>query len=190
MTGGSPDYGDKEDDTDEGTRYSLAQNSIVTTETKSYFDPPIENYRRIYQKKTGSMISYNGGGLSPDSSVKNFQLRPNGKTNRKKMFRNSTVLADREYNRTTLSESEGKSPLLSNSGNDGGKHHNSALISDFDLRRTSEDNEDSRESLKRKLNHESFLKLPTVTAVQQHPSQFEIQGKRSLTNLRNESIDR
>jgi len=73
MTGGSPDYGEKEDDSDEDSRYSLMQNSIATTETKSYFDPPIENYRRIYQKKTGSMISHNGQALSP-GSVKNFQL--------------------------------------------------------------------------------------------------------------------
>ena len=48
MTGGSPDVGEKEDDSDDDSRYSLMQNSIATTETKSYFDPPIENYRRIY----------------------------------------------------------------------------------------------------------------------------------------------
>lgn len=98
-------------------------------------------------------------------------------------------MSARDYNRTTLTDSEGKSPLLSNV--DAGNNHKSGLTtSEFDLRRTSEDIEDSRQSLKRKLNQGSFLKLPAVTAVQQHPSQFEIQAKRSLTGLRNESTDR
>ena len=83
------------------------------------------------------------------------------------------MLAAREYNRTTLtSDSDGKSPLLSQ--NDVENNHNSAMMSEFDLRRTSEGVEDSRRSLKRKLNNNSFLKLPAVGPVQQHPSQFEI----------------
>ena len=35
---------------------SLAQ-SNCTSDNRSYFDPPIENYRRLYKQHTGSHLS-------------------------------------------------------------------------------------------------------------------------------------
>ena len=45
MTGGSPNYEEESEDS-----YTLTQ-SQATSAAKSYFDPPIENYRKIYKYK-------------------------------------------------------------------------------------------------------------------------------------------
>ena len=49
MTGGSPDVVSE--------RESVPTQSNNTSDNRSYFDPPIENYRRLYKQHTGSHLS-------------------------------------------------------------------------------------------------------------------------------------
>ena len=55
MTGGSPDVASEKE--------SVPTQSNNTSDNKSYFDPPIENYRRVYKHVDSrlSSISSNNG---------------------------------------------------------------------------------------------------------------------------------
>ena len=57
MTGGSPDNHAESEDSYE---MKASQNSA---NNKSFFDPPIENYRRIYRNAGGSHLSVKSSNL-------------------------------------------------------------------------------------------------------------------------------
>ena len=75
MTGGSPDNNDSD------SSY-LRSKSDLNSEKQSFFDPPIENYRKLYAKRSGvkgGTSTISGGtksndGISPNTT---FQLRLN-----------------------------------------------------------------------------------------------------------------